>query len=678
MDRIAFKQRMQNLKSYRENNPGKGYWDWKIQSFAEGGENSEEVNDSPFVGPITEKQMLDQNKQMAKEIMRNQFLRNEGRKAKANPDFANYMYDFDFDRLNHEDPNERKYTLLNYWKRAREVRDEEIGKYTTPYIPEKEVMLTTGRFNTGRISTNVLDSLLASSKRTGYSFEDALGLAARESGLGYARWHKAKGKLSNTALLSNWNQVQTVYNTNSMVDKFKSIYNKYINEQPITDKELDFIKLYIDNEDKQYDSTRPITENVWDNALKTFESGNYNHADPTYMNKVRMEGRMLMQDPAIKRWAKTAKFAEGGEVGDEDKQQQITNAITYALNRGNIDAAKSLMSRGTPNTDFYYPQSGAIDPVFSLYDTPVLGDAMVATDATKYALDGDWANAGLAMAGLIIPGAIGKGIKKGKKIVRSIPEVTKDRQTAINNVLERIDKANQTKADYTNEQYKIIENVMEDPSYIRRAEEVKKQFGDDYTIPYADMFTAYNIDPSSLPQVDIIDDFTKAGSMRRTEDGNFIYERNPKVNAPNVATHELSHLADLLKSGRTNAEAGNNMFYKMTQDLTKKLGDKRDTYFSNPSEQKAHMNQLRSWLFDNGYINTRDQKITPEYMAKMLSKIDNVEGMEGVRRAAKQFKSVKTYTKWFNSIPLLGAGAIGANAYFKRNKDEQRTDTKKI
>lgn len=29
MDREAFKQRMQSLKSYRENNPGKGYLDWK-------------------------------------------------------------------------------------------------------------------------------------------------------------------------------------------------------------------------------------------------------------------------------------------------------------------------------------------------------------------------------------------------------------------------------------------------------------------------------------------------------------------------------------------------------------------------------------------------------------------------------------------------------------------------
>lgn len=38
-DRQAFKQRMQNLKSYRENNPGKGYWDWKVETFADGGVN---------------------------------------------------------------------------------------------------------------------------------------------------------------------------------------------------------------------------------------------------------------------------------------------------------------------------------------------------------------------------------------------------------------------------------------------------------------------------------------------------------------------------------------------------------------------------------------------------------------------------------------------------------------
>ena len=41
MDRQAFKKRMQNLKSYRENNPGKGYWDWKVEAFADGGQTGD-------------------------------------------------------------------------------------------------------------------------------------------------------------------------------------------------------------------------------------------------------------------------------------------------------------------------------------------------------------------------------------------------------------------------------------------------------------------------------------------------------------------------------------------------------------------------------------------------------------------------------------------------------------
>lgn len=40
MDKQAFKQRMQNLKSYRENNPGKGCWDWKVQAYQNGGRHA--------------------------------------------------------------------------------------------------------------------------------------------------------------------------------------------------------------------------------------------------------------------------------------------------------------------------------------------------------------------------------------------------------------------------------------------------------------------------------------------------------------------------------------------------------------------------------------------------------------------------------------------------------------
>lgn len=39
MNRNEFKQRMKSLKSYREQNPDKGYWDWRIEQFQDGGEN---------------------------------------------------------------------------------------------------------------------------------------------------------------------------------------------------------------------------------------------------------------------------------------------------------------------------------------------------------------------------------------------------------------------------------------------------------------------------------------------------------------------------------------------------------------------------------------------------------------------------------------------------------------
>ena len=80
--------------------------------------------------------------------------------------------------------------------------------------------------------------------------------------------------------------------------------------------------------------------------------------------------------------------------------------------------------------------------------------------------------------------------------------------------------------------------------------------------------------------------------------------------------------------------------------------------------------QLREWMFQNGYINRRDQKVTPEYMSKIMKQLNNVEGMKGVQRAAQQFKSNKTFTKWFNSVPLIGAGLLGVNKYFT-DEDKQ-------
>lgn len=347
-------------------------------------------------------------------------------------------------------------------------------------------------------------------------------------------------------------------------------------------------------------------------------------------------------------------MANGGEIGDPD--DEFTKAINTKLGR-------------TPDGR---PLQQGLKPVFDLEDaanlTPV-GDAIAAKDMYNAAMDKDWTGLGLAAASMIpfVP----SGMRKINKKFKQIPSVHKDTQQLLDAKFQELDKLAQRKADYGNEQYRIMERVMEDPSYMNRAREVKQKSGDDYSIPYADMFIAYNVDPDVLPNVQLMDELKKAGSMRRTADGKFIYKRNPDNDyIPNTAEHELSHFTDLLKSGRPDAHAGNNVFYQMTKDLTKRVGDKHDDYFLLPTEQKAHMNQLREWMFQNGYINRRDQKVTPEYMSKIMKQLNNVEGMKGVQRAAQQFKSNKTFTKWFNSVPLIGAGLLGVNKYFT-DEDKQ-------
>lgn len=211
---------------------------------------------------------------------------------------------------------------------------------------------------------------------------------------------------------------------------------------------------------------------------------------------------------------------------------------------------------------------------------------------------------------------------------------------------------------------------MDDPAYIRRAEQVREQFGTDYTVPYADAFIAYNLDPSDLPHVKTLDDqlsASKAGMMTKHNKNSFTYGISKLDHSiPNVTEHEMSHYIDMLQTGDyLNAEAGNNMFYQMSKDLDKKV-DSRDKYFSNPSEQKAHMNQLREYMFQNGMIDSRGDTVSDKMMKNVLNKIKGIDGMQGIFRASEQFKSIKTYTKWFNSIPLLG---VGAAAVYSNNQE---------
>jgi uncharacterized protein YllA (UPF0747 family) len=65
------------------------------------------------------------------------------------------------------------------------------------------------------------------------------------------------------------------------------------------------------------------------------------------------------------------------------------------------------------------------------------------------------------------------GMRKINKKFKQIPSVHKDTQQLLDAKFQELDKLAQRKADYGNEQYRIMERVMEDPSYMNRAREVK-------------------------------------------------------------------------------------------------------------------------------------------------------------------------------------------------------------
>lgn len=133
-------------------------------------------------------------------------------------------------------------------------------------------------------------------------------------------------------------------------------------------------------------------------------------------------------------------------------------------------------------------------------------------------------------------------------------------------------------------------------------------------------------------------------------------------------TPKQKYKADFKRNlDRPDPHGDSNMFYQMKKDISGRKIDSRDDYYSLPTEQKAHMNQLREYMFQNNYISTRGETVDEKLLKKAIQEADKLDSMRGVARASRQFKSFNKYTKWFNSIPLLG---IGAAAVYNNNQEK--------
>lgn len=313
---------------------------------------------------------------------------------------------------------------------------------------------------------------------------------------------------------------------------------------------------------------------------------------------------------------KVETFADGGDVGDPEKER--------------FYQATGRSSSGRPLEE-------GLKPVFSLEDaanmTPI-GDAISAKDAYDAVKNRDWLGAGLA-ALTVLP-FVPSGLRNVKAAARYIPTVNRTEQSLINQALGNISKKRDYLSDIANSRNRVLEDINTIP-YRNRAEQAK---------PFAE------------------ERFNKTGVGAEPNEFDLWVNTGMYRDPMQLANHEMNHYTDYIISRNANTSINNNMLKQLENSL--KQTD-ATSYYRKGTEQKAYMNQLRTILKQNGEIQNLDEPVSSALLKKYLDKMPD---SDPIKKMSKQHKNINAYTKWFNTIPLLGTTALGANAYFNNNKNE--------
>lgn len=316
--------------------------------------------------------------------------------------------------------------------------------------------------------------------------------------------------------------------------------------------------------------------------------------------------------------------------------------------------------------------SGAITPVFDIQDavdfTPI-GDVLTARNAYNAVQDRDYIKASAMLGLMLAPPALGKIAKE------TIPSFVTAAADKINELRrkERRNKELDTKifSQGIEDRNRIIEELYDTPGIWDRAYNTDITYGTNYVDTYNDLINNYYSNYFNLPEprrTNIGDakakmTATQAAIDRYNLDGtpaswsDFEYLISPDIEQLDKALtrHELGHYVDFNMSRNSNPDAGNLMFDSMKKDLSidpNPMIPSETSYFRTGSEQKSYMNTLRQFMFDNNMINNIDDKVTTKKIQEAIDKLPSE--LNSVKAAYKQFKSPRKYTKWFNTIPLLG------------------------
>lgn len=654
MDKQAFKQRMQNLKSYRENNPGKGYWDWR---------NS--LPDNLKYTDDTEYNMRGAYESGAQPILENDGFyhlptRNpqtgEILKTSLHPTFwkglaedakIGYNTYFVGDKVYTKSKEEGPINVYTDGgevarKSLKDIRKESIIEDKLDY----DVMLQNQNAYQKEFATNWYKERAKNPKYSSQLGDGKLDKIL--SDIDKATWKNPTEAMRDNLISQGYtptdqnikSQLQAINAKGTKGFAVPSMYSYYGAPRNTWHEGIGHIvgdnnpaildstpNISIPSNDPQYsDYINQANEKhaqTWDfrgkNQTLKDDTGNY------YINPNRQLSSDDIQEMIDKgavipdQWKDITtqdisdltntfayNYAEGGEVGNPD--DDFTKAINTKLGR-------------TPDGR---PKEQGLKPVFDLENaaniTPI-GDALSARDVYNAVTEKDWTGAGLAALG-ILP-FIPSGLRQLKPTARYIPSVSRSReQDLLNAAFDNIKQKREYLSDVANERNRVLESVND----------------------------------------------IKTGIGAGPEDFDFLVNPYRPMAADELARHELNHYTDFIISRNRDTSTNNNMLKQLEASL-KKTNDVKDDYFKLGTEQKAYMNQLRTRMYNDKAISSLEEPVSTALIKKYM---DSLGDKDSIKRAYKQHKSLSAYTKWFNSIPLLGIGAIGVNKYFNNGIEQEK------
>lgn len=617
MEREAFRQRMQQYKQARENNPQLKYWDWK--KYADGGE----VKDNTYVAPVYKEQVF--IPATGAQRIKNDFQYKYGSKSPykggeleiVSPEFdiltgVRGLKSITNDLLDNY-VGRKLPSNYAYRRTVQQELDDIINTNSFREIPENVV--TTG----GRTITLPNGKTVTLKKAKGNS----------HGGKAFSAGDVWKGTTSSGNTSSEIIVGVPGDNAKWMVGKHGNYQGPY-NFSDIEKGSAIFVPF----------DTEGVA-NISTEGLKYFKPSKY------------FNNRYI-------------KYANGGIIDEDPPQNTSERPITNFDPKGDpynpiygYNPGAGYVSNSDPLGSLYV-EGALLNPVFKLAGNAV---SNVARGLTKY-------------SSKYVPEVKRTVQDKINSLFRREAE---DKARTFKLYDDAIESRNRIIEDlYSNPAYmeraRQIQNTYGD-DYAKVYEDIINQYNTNYwNLPNP---VIKQLDAKAKMQAK--DAAVNRYITRRQPAGydDFEYQINRNLTEIDYPTtrHELGHYVDFNLAKSSNPDYSNSMFAELKRDLSKQKNplfpDKTD-YYSKGTEQKSYMNTLREYMFKNGMINNIGDKVTSRQIKKAIRSLP--KDMRSIEAAYLQFATPGQYTKWFNKIPLLGTYPIVNKQFqnYEEDKDKAR------